>query len=93
MFVYVHMLAFMDEGCVRPIWISDKQDNNILETTFALGQEYFPKMPSVSAGDVIDVSGNLYLICFVGFQKLTSKEFFDYTSLDRINRHLSLLKN
>jgi len=85
----VHMTAFMN-GEIREVNVPDEnlgEDiHSDLEEIFKFGQNDFQPIKdrcSVSAGDVIDYNGQLYLILMAGFRKISAKQFEHYKSVDR----------
>ena len=92
MIVEVEMLAFGQPGEVRKVNIPDDvaavEENTILDTVFHYGQNDFQPQnhPSVSAGDVVRLNGENYLIAGVGFRKLTDEQLDNYRSLDQTHR-------
>ena len=99
----VRMMAFCTEVGEKPVirevnvdW-SDLPDRSIasdpediLGMIYEYGQNDFqPKeMPSVSAGDVIEMEDNLYLVAGLGFKKMSPEQFAVYEKIDRMDRSL-----
>lgn len=84
----VELLAFGQPGEVREVEISqytmDTLDDpeQALDTIFSCGQnEVQPQNhPSVSAGDVIHIGEDRWLIMAVGFHKLTESQYKEYAA-------------
>ena len=80
----------------REVNLPDIFDNvvgeGILKHIFYYGQNDFqPKeMPSLSAGDVIEVGEERYLIENAGFKLLTADELKSYTEMPRTQRMMYL---
>jgi len=90
--IKVHLLAFDSKQRVRAVEIDyhdGMSEGEILNATFEWGQNDFQpqNMPSVSAGDVIELDdGKKVLICAVGFKEMTEAEFVDYRGLTSVER-------
>ncbi len=88
----VEMLAFGKPGEVREVEIPDEEfvggTLEKLGKAFYYGQNDFqPKQhPSVSVGDVVQLDGGKYLVCMVGFRKLTDGEYAEFLALERRDR-------
>lgn len=73
--------------------VSDMNESVLLNLTFRDGQnEEQPKenQCSVSAGDVIDLDGKLFLICDSFFKDITDQQLADYEKMDRHHRLLKM---
>lgn len=94
--VEVEMLAFGDPGEIRSVGIPpDTEPANILDEVYHWGQNDFQPQqhPSVSMGDVIRHDDGKYIVCSVGFKKLTDEQYADYLKMERRDRHFySLLR-
>lgn len=95
----VQMLAFQptkdgDPIVKRPVEVpdGDLKDADLLTKlglVYQYGQNDFQPIKdivSVSAGDVIDLDGDNYLVCGVGFRKLTKEEYDRFVALPRRDR-------
>lgn len=89
----VELLAFGKPGEIREVEISDEEANadtvDKLEAIFKFGQNEFQprRHPSVSVGDVIRMDGEKFLVCRLGFRKLSNAEYQRFVALDRRDRH------
>lgn len=95
----VQMLAFMDEGSIRNVWIPDSDGETltgILENIFLYGQnDFIDRIPaefrpvkccSVSVGDVAEVNGEYYICKMIGWGKLTNAEFEEFKAIPQRDR-------
>lgn len=90
----VLMLAFSDEtDDFRLVDVPDEEVDGatlaeILERVFYWGQNDFqPKQKcSVSCGDVIQWDGENYLVCSIGFRKMTPDQMSEYKAIVRRDR-------
>ena len=84
----VHMLAFKDRHVIRKVSVPEdaryKDTKALLSAIWTYGQNDFQPQPlcSVSAGDVINLNGEYWLIKSEGFQKLTSSQFDRYSEMN-----------
>lgn len=92
-----HMLAGYETPEVRNVTLPQKVEHYegepLLDVVFYYGQNDFAVGPeknkkySVSAGDVIEVNGELWLVAWLGFKKLTAEQYESYKALSRRDRH------
>lgn len=90
----VELLAFDDLERTRKVDVPLEElkgcedDLQILNVIYRLGQNDFqPRpMPSVSAGDVINLRGSLYLVASIGFEKIDEDFLKEYKKLPRRDR-------
>ena len=104
MLVKVHMWAF-ENGKVRIVNLPDSevevgsdlkpeyQVNILLDLVFHYGQNDFQSRPisSISAGDVIELDNEYYLVKAIGFKKMLAEEFEQYKNLEQDARILQSL--
>lgn len=89
--VTVEMLAFM-EGEQRPVKLPEKPTGDVmgtLEKVYYYGQNEVQPIAdrcSVSVGDVIHLGAEKYLVCPLGFYKLTEQEYLAHKALPRRDR-------
>jgi hypothetical protein len=87
------MLAF-SFGEMRQVEVPDSVLNgnleNTLECVFHYGQNDHQNQPypSVTAGDVVHINNETYMIAGVGFKKITENQLNQYRSLDRVDRFI-----
>ena len=94
----VYMTAFMN-GEIREVDVPDNDlggnVHNELERIFYWGQNDFQSVfdrCSVSAGDVIDYNGTLYLVLMADFCKISTEQFEHYKSVDHHARMNYIIK-
>jgi len=78
------MLAFSeDKNRIREVTIPDTYEdtNKLLDLVFKFGQNDFQpqKIYSVSCGDVVEYKNKYYMVCSVGFKKITKEQFDNLT--------------
>jgi hypothetical protein len=78
----VHMLAFMTKGTVRNVEVPDEElvgGESVLDLVYKYGQNDFAvndqHLPSVSVGDVIEISGEYHMVRPTGFLRISQTEF------------------
>lgn len=99
MIINVRMMAFMNAFTVRPVESPFEESDNIslfskLNSAFCQGQNELcdnkritKSLPSVSVGDVVEVAEGNFIICPMGFHKLTEDEYEAYKNItDRRER-------
>jgi hypothetical protein len=92
----VQMLAFGQPGEIREVEVPQekimgqppKTIEQQLDEIYYYGQnEFQPQQhPSVSMGDVIEYSGDYWLVCGIGFRKMTQAGYIKYLGVDRRDR-------
>jgi len=94
----VHLLAFDRKESFRPVTIPDEKmltflltldKEVILDSIFYYGQNDFQsqQMPSVSAGDVIFLDDEIFMIMAFGFKKITPLEYAQYVKMSPDDRY------
>ena len=95
----VYLTAFMN-GEIREVEVplnechADPQ--SVLDRIFYWGQNDFQPVPckcSVSAGDVIDFYGKLYMVLMCGFQEISQKQLNEFKSLSQIGKNHWMMEN
>lgn len=97
----VRMMAFGKPGEIREVDVPDGELGanpstlDVLSMIWEYGQNDFqPKQhPSVSCGDVIDLNDDHYLVCGVGFRRITPTELAEHQARERVDRSIFAMQS